>query len=53
MPAQEGTVQWNGIGLAIVKKIIENHNGVIIATDVLNKGARFNMYIPAVLFCSE
>jgi len=38
----EGT----GIGLAIVKKIVENHNGVIVATGKLNKGARFDIYLP-------
>ena len=36
-----------GIGLAIVKNIIENHNGIITATSELNKGARFDIYIPA------
>jgi len=36
-----------GIGLAIVKKIVENHNGIIIATGELNKGATFDIYIPA------
>jgi two-component system CheB/CheR fusion protein len=36
-----------GIGLAIVKKIIENHNGFITATSELNKGARFDIFIPA------
>ncbi|MBP7239349.1 MAG: CHASE3 domain-containing protein [Saprospiraceae bacterium] len=35
-----------GIGLAIVKKIVENHNGVIIATSQLNQGATFDIYIP-------
>lgn len=35
-----------GIGLAIVKKIVENHNGIITATGELNKGATFNIYIP-------
>ncbi len=35
-----------GIGLAIVKKIIDNHGGTITATGELNKGARFDMYIP-------
>lgn len=35
-----------GIGLAIVKKIIDNHNGVITATSKLNKGTTFNIYIP-------
>ena len=39
----EGT----GIGLAIVKKIVDNHNGIITATGELNKGAQFDIYIPA------
>ena len=36
-----------GIGLAIVKKIVENHNGIITATSELKKGATFDIYIPA------
>ena len=36
-----------GIGLAIVKKIVENHNGMITAKSDLNKGATFDIYIPA------
>lgn len=36
-----------GIGLAIVKKIVENHQGVITATGEVNKGAQFDIYIPA------
>lgn len=36
-----------GIGLSIVKKIVENHNGFITATGVLNEGASFDIYIPA------
>ncbi len=36
-----------GIGLAIVKKIVDNHNGIIIAKGELNKGASFDIYIPA------
>ncbi len=35
-----------GIGLAIVKKIIDNHNGYITATSEVNKGARFDIYLP-------
>ena len=35
-----------GIGLAIVKKIVENHNGIIQATSVVNEGTTFNIYIP-------
>ncbi|HMJ69023.1 MAG TPA: PAS domain S-box protein [Cyclobacteriaceae bacterium] len=39
--------QGTGIGLAIVKKIVANHEGVITATGELNKGATFDIYIPA------
>jgi two-component system, chemotaxis family, CheB/CheR fusion protein len=35
-----------GMGLAICKRIVENHNGVITADGTLNKGARFDIYIP-------
>ncbi|MDB5228255.1 MAG: two-component sensor histidine kinase [Bacteroidota bacterium] len=36
-----------GIGLAIVKKIVDNHQGLIVATGKLNKGATFDIYLPA------
>jgi signal transduction histidine kinase len=38
----EGT----GIGLAIVKKIVENHKGIITANGEEGKGATFDIYIP-------
>lgn len=37
-----------GIGLAIVKKIVENHNGTITAHGNLDKGVTFNIYIPVI-----
>lgn len=39
----EGT----GIGLAIVKKIIEKHNGTITARSIENEGATFILTLPA------
>jgi len=36
-----------GMGLAICKRIIENHNGIMTASGNLNKGAQFDLYIPA------
>ncbi|WP_207533659.1 sensor histidine kinase [Desertivirga arenae] len=38
----EGT----GIGLAICKKIVENHNGIIEAEGVENRGATFRIFFP-------
>ncbi|MDP9042509.1 MAG: PAS domain-containing protein [Bacteroidota bacterium] len=37
-----------GIGLAIVKKIVENHEGIITAKGELNKGATFDIFLPVV-----
>ena len=36
-----------GIGLAICKKIVENHNGFIRAEGILDVGATFHIYLPA------
>ncbi|HEY4147902.1 MAG TPA: PAS domain S-box protein [Chitinophagaceae bacterium] len=36
-----------GIGLALCKKIVENHNGMITATGEMGIGATFSVYLPA------
>ncbi|HVG41258.1 MAG TPA: ATP-binding protein, partial [Chitinophagaceae bacterium] len=36
----------SGIGLAIVKKVIDNHNGYIVAEGVPNEGATFSVFLP-------
>ncbi len=35
-----------GIGLAICKKIVDNHGGIIGAEAVVDKGATFHIYLP-------
>ncbi len=43
------TAQGSGIGLAICKKIVQNHHGFIKASGVENKGAQFDIYFPKQL----
>ena len=38
----------SGVGLAICKKIIQNHQGFILAKGQLDEGAVFEVYIPCV-----
>lgn len=44
---EKSTYEGTGIGLAIVKKIVENHNGIITADGSPMNGCRFNIFIPA------
>jgi PAS domain S-box-containing protein len=37
-----------GIGLAIVKKVIENHNGIVSAEGKPGVGATFHLYLPVI-----
>lgn len=38
-----------GIGLAICKKIVENHHGTIVSRSVVGKGSTFSVILPANL----
>ena len=38
--------QGTGLGLALVKKIIDEHNGKIEVESILNKGTIFKIYLP-------
>jgi signal transduction histidine kinase len=38
--------EGKGIGLAIVERVMTNHNGYVIATAQPDKGALFNLYFP-------
>lgn len=43
---QKAAYSGTGIGLAIVKKIVENHHGFITAKGIPNQGATFDIYLP-------
>ncbi|GGG58297.1 ATP-binding protein [Bizionia arctica] len=44
---QKTEYSGTGIGLAICKKIVENHNGFMYAKGKLGEGAQFIVYLPA------
>ncbi len=41
-----GTYEGTGIGLSIVKKVVERHDGIIAAAGVENQGATFTIVLP-------
>ncbi|HYW20662.1 MAG TPA: ATP-binding protein [Nodularia sp. (in: cyanobacteria)] len=45
-PARKGS--GNGLGLAISKRIIEAHQGSIMANSIPNQGAIFTIYLPII-----
>lgn len=42
----ESEFKGTGIGLAIVKKIVENHKGFVTVSSEKDKGSTFNVFIP-------
>ncbi|WP_373519524.1 ATP-binding protein [Pricia sp.] len=44
--AREGKYRGTGIGLAIVKKIAENHKAFVTATGEPGQGTEINIYLP-------
>jgi len=38
--------EGKGIGLAIVKRVMNNHKGLVIARGLINDGAEFRLYFP-------
>lgn len=45
---KKGEYQGTGVGLAIAKKVMENHHGIIQAKGEKGKGATFKVYLPAL-----
>lgn len=43
----KSTYRGTGIGLAICKRIVQNHHGIIKAYGKENEGAQFDVYLPA------
>lgn len=42
----EAEYEGKGIGLAIVERVMTNHNGIVLASSQPDKGALFNLYFP-------
>ena len=44
----KGSFEGTGVGLAICRKVLQNHNGFILANSAPGKGSTFNVYLPLV-----
>jgi len=42
----KNTYEGSGIGLAIAKKIVEKHHGMILAKGKVDEGSEFNVFLP-------
>ncbi len=45
-PRMWKSFEGSGIGLAIAKKIIEKHHGIIVAKSKQGEGSEFNVILP-------
>ena len=46
--ANQSDYRGSGIGLAICRRVIQNHRGFIVASGKENVGARFDIYLPGI-----
>ncbi len=44
----KGPIKGTGLGMSIVKKVIDNHNGYIFCDSEVGKGTTFKIYFPTV-----
>ncbi|PGZ92274.1 sensor histidine kinase [Bacillus sp. AFS029533] len=51
--ARNSSIQGNGVGLAIVKEIVNAHGGFIEVNSKLNEGSEFMIYLPVKNFCMK
>jgi len=47
------TIKGTGLGLTIVKKIIEKHNGRVAVESALGQGSTFSFFLPATNIQNE